>query len=100
MDRCACDDPSHLPSRVMKRTTEELHKYGTTESMTARRDHDDPSRGPSTQPRFDRFSAIRVLLLLGFCFFINSCKNLVFGVKLLVIRHFMLDSLLVDFFGY
>ena len=39
-----------------------LHKYGTTESMTARRDHDGPSRGPSTQPRFGRFPANRVLV--------------------------------------
>ena len=40
----------------------ELHKYGTTESMTVRRDHDDPSRGPSTQPHFGRFPANRVLV--------------------------------------
>ena len=39
-----------------------LHKYGMTESMTVRRDYDDPSRGPSTQPRFDRFQANRVLV--------------------------------------
>ncbi|TMW81653.1 hypothetical protein EJD97_008476 [Solanum chilense] len=39
-----------------------LHKYGTTESMTVRRDHDDPSRGPSIQPRFDKFPANRVLI--------------------------------------
>ena len=39
-----------------------LHKYGTTESMTVRRDHDDPSRGPSIQPRFGRFPANRVLV--------------------------------------
>ena len=39
-----------------------VHKYGTTESMTVRCDHDDPSRGPSTQPRFDRFPADRVLV--------------------------------------
>ena len=39
-----------------------LHKYGTTESMTVRRDHDDPSRGPSTQPRVCRFPANRVLV--------------------------------------
>ena len=37
-------------------------KYGTTESMTVRRDHDDPSRVPSTQPCFDRFPAIRILV--------------------------------------
>ena len=88
MDRCACDDPSYLPSSVMKRAVEEFAKYGTTESMTARRDHNETSRGPSTQPFFDRFSANRVLLWLGFCFFINSSKNLVLGVRLLVIRHF------------
>ena len=39
-----------------------LHKYGMTESMTVHRDHDDPSRGPSTQPRFARFPANRVLV--------------------------------------
>ena len=39
-----------------------LHKYGTTESMTVRHDHDDPSRGPSTQPRFGRFPATRILI--------------------------------------
>ena len=39
-----------------------LHKYGTTEFMTVHRDHDDPSRGPSTQPRFGRFPANRVLV--------------------------------------
>ncbi|TMW99163.1 hypothetical protein EJD97_002960 [Solanum chilense] len=39
-----------------------LHKYGATESMTVRRDHDDPSRGPSTQPCFGRFPANGVLV--------------------------------------
>ncbi|TMX03796.1 hypothetical protein EJD97_014044 [Solanum chilense] len=39
-----------------------LLKYGTTESMTVRRDHDDPSRGSSTQPHFGRFPANRVLV--------------------------------------
>ena len=39
-----------------------FHKYGTTDSMTVCRDHDDPSRGPSTQPRFGRFPANRVLV--------------------------------------
>ena len=39
-----------------------LHKYGTTESMTVCRDHDDPSRGPSTQPHFCRFPANWVLV--------------------------------------
>ena len=36
--------------------------YGTTESTTARHDHDGPSRGPSTQPRFGRFPVIRILV--------------------------------------
>ena len=39
-DRCAYDGPSHLPSRGMKRAAEEIAKYGTTESMTVRCDHD------------------------------------------------------------
>ena len=39
-----------------------LHKYGTTEFMTVHRDHDDPSRGQSTQPCFGRFPANRVLV--------------------------------------
>ena len=46
--------------------------------------HDGPSRGPSIQPRFDRFSVIRILLLLGFIFIINSSKNLILGVRLFV----------------
>ena len=50
-------------------------KYRMTESMTALHDHDGLSRGPSTRTRFDRFSAIRVLLLLVFLFFINSLKK-------------------------
>ncbi|TMX02274.1 hypothetical protein EJD97_022149 [Solanum chilense] len=37
-------------------------KYGTTKSMTAHRDHNDPSRGPTTQPHFDIFPAYRVLI--------------------------------------
>ena len=37
-------------------------KYGTTESTTVRHDHDGPSRGPSTQPRFGRFPVIRILV--------------------------------------
>ena len=44
-----------------------------------RRDHDDPSWGPSTQPRFGRFPANRVLVYLGFLFFINSSKKPRFG---------------------
>ena len=31
-------------------------------TMTVRRDHDGPSRGPSTQQRFGRFPAIRILV--------------------------------------
>ena len=42
-DRCAYDGPSYLPSRGMQIATKKLHKYGTTESMTVRRDRDDPS---------------------------------------------------------
>ena len=37
-------------------------KYGTMESTTVRCDHDGPSRGPSTQPRFGRFPVIRILV--------------------------------------
>ena len=37
-------------------------KYGTTESTMVRCDHDGPSRGPSTQPRFGRFLVIRILV--------------------------------------
>ena len=62
MDCYACDNLSYVPPRVMKRAAEEFALYGTTESMTARRDHNETSRGPSTQPFFDRFSANRVLL--------------------------------------
>ena len=58
----------------MKREAEELHKYGTTESMTAHRDHDVPLRGPLTQSNFDRFPANKV-------FFINRSKNLIFAVR-------------------
>ena len=65
MDRCAYDGPSYLPLRGMKRAAEEIAKYGTTDSMTVCRDHD----GPSTQPCFGRFQAIRILVLLGFYFF-------------------------------
>ena len=52
-------------SRVMNKTVEGFVKYRITEAMTARRDHDGPSRGLLIQPHFDRFLAIRVLLLLG-----------------------------------
>ena len=57
-DRCAYDGPSYLPLKGMRRAAEEIAKYGTTESMTVRRDHD----GPSTQLRFGRFPAIRILV--------------------------------------
>ncbi|TMX03755.1 hypothetical protein EJD97_014399 [Solanum chilense] len=40
---CAYEHPSYLPLRIMKRAIKEFAKYETTESMTARRDHDDPS---------------------------------------------------------
>ena len=63
-----------------------MHKYGTTESMTVHRDHDGPSCCPSTQPRFGRFPVIRILVYLGFYFFINSLKNLVFEVRLRIVR--------------
>ncbi|TMW80712.1 hypothetical protein EJD97_016272, partial [Solanum chilense] len=43
-DRRNCDDPSYLTLRATKRQQKKLHKYGTTESMTVRRDHNDPSR--------------------------------------------------------
>ena len=95
MDRCACDDPSYLPSRVMKRAAEEIDKYKTAESMTVRHDHDDLSSGPSTQPRFDRFPA--KCYIIRFLFFINSSKNLVFGVRLLII--FILFVRLLIIFG-
>ena len=57
-DRCANDGPSYLPLRGMKRAAAEIAKYGTTESMTVRCDHDDPS----TQLRFDKFPANIVLV--------------------------------------
>ena len=37
-------------------------KYGTTDSTTVRHDHDGPSRGSSTQPRFGRFPVSRILI--------------------------------------
>ena len=46
-DRRAGNDTSYLPLRVLKRVAEEFLKYGMTEAMKARRDHDGPSRGPS-----------------------------------------------------
>ncbi|TMW99326.1 hypothetical protein EJD97_002742 [Solanum chilense] len=56
------DGPLYLTSRGMKRAAEEIAKYGTTESMTVRRDHDGPSCVSSTQSRFGRFPANRVLI--------------------------------------
>ena len=69
MDRRACNGPPYLPLRVMKKAAKFFLKYGTMEAMTARRDHYAPSRGPSTQTCLDRFLVIRILLLLGFCFY-------------------------------
>ena len=65
MDRRAWNRPSYLSLRVMKKAIEEFVKYVTTEAMTARHDHYGPSRGPSTQTRFDIFSVIGILFLLG-----------------------------------
>ncbi|TMX03734.1 hypothetical protein EJD97_014599 [Solanum chilense] len=61
-DLCAYDGPSYLPSRGMKRAAEEIAKYGTTETTTVHYDHNGPSLVPSTQPRFGRFPANRVLV--------------------------------------
>ena len=61
-DRCAYDGPSYLLSRIMKEQKNKFQKHGTTESLTVCRDHDDPSRVPSIQPRFERFPANRVLV--------------------------------------
>ena len=55
MDHHTWNGPSYLPLRVMKKATEEFVKYGMTEAMTAHRDYNGPSRGPSTWTRFDRF---------------------------------------------
>ena len=60
-DRCSYDGPSYLPSREMKRAVEEIAQVWTTESMTVRRDHDDPSRGPSIQPCLTYFQQIESL---------------------------------------
>ena len=69
MDHHTWNGPSYLPLRVMKKATEEFVKYGTTEAMMTRCAHDGSSRGSSTQTRFDIFSVIRILLLLGSCFY-------------------------------
>ena len=55
--------------RRMKKEAEEFVKYGMTEAMMASHDHDGPSTSPSTQTNFERFSVIRILLLLGFCLY-------------------------------
>ena len=73
----------------MKKSAEEFVKYRMTESMTVHRDHDGPSRGPSTRTHFDRF--IR--------FFINSSKNLVFGVRLFDNRLFLSRLFDIRLFG-
>ena len=70
-----------------RKQQKKLHQVWTTESTTVRCDHDDPSHGSSTQPRFGRFPVIRILVSLGFYFFINSSKNLVFEVRLCEIEH-------------
>ena len=60
-NRCASDDPSYLPSRVMKRAAEEIAQVWDDGSpwrfivtTTIRREV------PSTQPHFDRFQANRI----------------------------------------
>ena len=62
-DNRAWNIPSYLFVEGNKESSRKCVKYGTTKSMTARRDHDGPSRGTSTQTRFERFSVIRILLL-------------------------------------
>ena len=56
-DRRAYDSSSYLPSRVLSRATEEIHKCGTTESIMVRRDHDALSRDPSTLSVFIKNSS-------------------------------------------
>ena len=68
-DRHAWNCPSYLFVEGNEKAAEEFVKYGTTEAITARHDHDRLSGGLSTQTRFDRFSVIRILLLLGFSFY-------------------------------
>ena len=46
----------------LREQQKKLYKYGTTESMKVRRDHDCPSRGTSMQPHFGRFPAIRIFV--------------------------------------
>ena len=53
--------------------------------MTVRRDHDDPWRGPSTQPRFDRFPANRILVYLGFYFLLIVRKTSFLGLDLVLL---------------
>ena len=49
---------------------------------------------------FDRFLVIRILLLLGFVFILNSSKNLVFGVKLLNNFQFYCLSIELSILGF
>ncbi|TMW80406.1 hypothetical protein EJD97_020444 [Solanum chilense] len=55
-DRCAYDGPLYLPLRGMKRAVEEIAQVWDDGV------HDGPSQGPSTQPHFGRFPAIRILV--------------------------------------
>ena len=63
MDRRAWNGPLYLFVEGNEERSRRI--CGMTEAMTARCDHD----GPSIQLHFDRFSVIRILLLLGFCFY-------------------------------
>ena len=65
-DCCFCDGPSDLPTRVWREQQKKLHKYGTTESMTVRRDHDGPSCGPLTQPVLADFQQLESCLIRFF----------------------------------
>ena len=55
LDRRAWNGPTYLPLTVMNRAVKEFMKYGVTEALTARRDHDGPSGGLLTQPLLDKF---------------------------------------------
>ena len=65
----------------MKKTAEGFSKYGTMDAMTARHDHDDPSRGPSFHRILTDFQQ---LVSLFYKFFLRKCKNLIFGVRIFV----------------
>ena len=73
-------------SRVMKKAAEGFVKSRMTEAMTVCCDPDDPSRGPSTRTRFDRFSAIKVLLLLGFYFLSIVGKTTFLGLDSHIVK--------------